>query len=351
MYKYHVIGNQKLTPTTLLLTLEQDPFENAFSFQPGQYAAISFKNHGRPTPVRCFSMASSPTDQKVLQFSIRTKGRFTNALMGTNIGDEVNVRGPFGGFVFDTEKDKDLVFIAGGIGVAPLISMIHYATNMKLSNDITLIYSCSNQDDIPFIEQLKSLVQDNPRLNVVFVISKGPIDKLAGLNVISGRIIPEIINQYTNNSYTNKKFFICGPPSFMNAMVQTLQTKGIADNKIITEAFSQGSHRQTSKINSWPFNIYALGAVGAVFASFTVMVSDLMATLPTLASPTPASTCTTAPTISTNKRERELGESDELDYNFPNTDSSTVVKCTPLTTAGTTTPKCTTTQSGVTTCI
>jgi len=66
MHKFYVSGNQPLTPTTLLLTLKKDPSTKPFSFQPGQYASLSFKKRGRPTPTRCFSIVNSPTDQSVL---------------------------------------------------------------------------------------------------------------------------------------------------------------------------------------------------------------------------------------------------------------------------------------------
>jgi ferredoxin-NADP reductase len=144
MYKYYVENSEKITPTTLLLTLKRYPSTRNFAFQPGQYAAISFKHNGRPTPARCFSIANSPTDDDVVQFSIRLKGRFTKALLDLKEGDRVNVRGPFGAFVLDADRDEDVVMIAGGIGIAPFMGMIQYASAVELSNKMKLIYSCRN---------------------------------------------------------------------------------------------------------------------------------------------------------------------------------------------------------------
>lgn len=372
MHKYFVENNQYLTPTTLLLTLKTDRSGSTpFSFQPGQYAAISFNHHGRPTPARCFSIVNSPTDLGTLQFSMRSKGHFTKALAGLKVGDRVKVRGPFGGFIFDTEQNLDTVMLAGGIGITPLMSMIRFATNTNLTNKITLLYSCQNQDDVPFIDQLKALESNNPHFKVMFIIGQGPTDKLAGHFVASGRITPEIIDQATSNSYQGKSFFICGPPPFMKGMYKNLQDKGATSSQIMTEAFSQGPNHQTGKVRSWPLNMYVLSGVGVAIGSFAVMVSDLLKTLPPSSILSPSSTITA--TSLKNSRQTDL---DQLVNNLPTLAStepatsaatSAMQQTNTTSTATTTTPtvaqpaavtptptptlKCTTTQSGTRICV
>lgn len=370
MHKYYVTSNQLLTPTTLLLTLTRKPGTKPFFFQSGQYAAISFRRGGRPSPARCFSIVSSPTNQDTLQFSMRIKGHFTKALAGLQVGAKVKVRGPFGGFVFDTRHDLNTVMLGGGIGITPLMSMIRYATSSGLTNNITLIYSCQNQDDVPFVDQLKVLASQNPHFKVVFMISQGPIDKFAGQYAFTGRITPEIINQTVGGSFLGKSFLICGPPPFMNGMSKILHDKDVPNNRIMTEAFSQGPNRQTGKVRSWPLNMYVLSGVGVALGSFVVMVSDLLKTLPP-SSILASSNITTASSL-TNSRQNDL---DQLVNNLP-----TVANAAPATSAATsalqqtgTTPtttttltatvptvitptpvptlKCTTTQSGTRICV
>lgn len=373
MYKFHVDSNQQLTPTTLLLTLKRQPSTKPFSFQPGQYTAISFKRNGRPTSARCFSIVNSPTDRDIIQCSIRTKGKFTSAVAGLEKGDEVKVRGSFGAFVFDPARDLDAVLIAGGIGIAPFMSMIQYATATNLSNSITLIYSCSDQNDVPFFKQLRQLEKQNPNLKIVYVISRGPIDKFSGQDVKTGRVTPEIIKQAVNGIYNKKSFFICGPSLFMNAMTRTMRDKDVPDNMIMTEAFSQKNNRQTGKLRSWPNNIYVLGAVGVALTSLVIMIKDLLETLP--ASNFSASSSLVDSTYPTNSRQTEL---DNLVNGLPsvantapatdaaiksgqqsNTGTSVTNPTTTTTSAAPTptpapkpAPVCTTSQStGMTTCI
>lgn len=380
MHKYRVSRNEHLTANTLLLTLTRNQNGSTpFSFQPGQYAAISFKRHKRPTAARCFSIVSSPTDQSTLQFSMRTAGRYTKALASLREGDEVKVRGPFGGFVFDDARDKDIVMLAGGIGITPFMSMVRYATATGRTNSILLLFSNRNQDDVPFAAELKLLQQRNPHFKVVFVIGEGPTDKFTGQAVAKGRITPELVDKVISGNYESNGFFICGPPPFMKGMTNVLHGKGVPGNRIMTEAFGQGSHRQTGKIRSWPFNIYVLSAVGVAVASLVVMIGDLIKTLPS--SSLLGSSNTTPLTSPVSTRQTDLDSLvralPELAGTSPSTDAVTKAlqqsatasapqaqASTPATStkqsspttvtpapAPKPTPKCTTTQSGVTTCI
>jgi ferredoxin-NADP reductase len=280
MHKYTVASNEALTPTTSLITLRLNEAERPFAFVPGQYAAINFFKKSRPSAARCFSIVSSPTEAGILQFSMRNGGRYTGALSEVEPGSPVSVRGPYGGFVFDQTRDRTAVFLAGGIGITPFISMIRYLTKLEATNNITLIYSCRTQDDIPFAEELKELCNSNPNFRVVFVIAQGETNTLEGQLVTTGRVSPELINKVVDGEFAQKAFYICGPPPFMKGMTGILRHQGVAESLVMTEAFGQGTTRQTGKIQSWPFNVYAMGAVSMALGSFVVMAADLVKTLP-----------------------------------------------------------------------
>ncbi len=306
MHKYSVVSNEALTPTTTIITLRLDVTERPFAFVPGQYAAISFYHKSRPSAARCFSIVSSPTEPGILQFSMRNGGRFTRALSRVPVGGTIEVRGPFGGFVFDQIRDRQAVFLAGGIGITPFMSMIRYLSQIQAPNEITLLYSCRNQDDIPFFEELKRLEQSNPHFHVSYVIGQGATDKLHGQTVKTGFISPEVIDGVVHGAYAERSFYICGPPPFMKGMTNILRAKGTAEDRILTEAFGQGSNRQTGKLRSWPFNIYVMGAVGVALGSLIVMAVDLLKTLP----PTTLlglSNAEAAP-ASTNSRQADLDQ-------------------------------------------
>lgn len=281
VHEYTVVSNKKITPTIQLLTLELADGANPLLYQPGQYAAIGMRDKLRPTVMRCFSITTPPTNQRYLQFSMRVQGKFTSATGRLKPGDEVGVRGPFGGFVFDQHHHEDIVLFAGGIGIAPFISMIRYATECSLANKIHLIYSIRNQNDVAFWQELEELKQKNPNLTVTYVVAEGSIEKMKNSPVIIGRVDTSNVSQLKLD-YRKQTFFICGPPAYMKAMNGLLLQHGVSSRRILTEAFSQGSHKQTGKLRSWPFNMYALTGLALVVGGFYVVASDLFQTLPKL---------------------------------------------------------------------
>ncbi len=305
MRVYLVQDNQKITASTLLLTLKRDDQERPLAFQPGQYATISYEKRGKLSVARCFSIVSSPTDQNILQFSMRVRGRFTTALSKLQKGDIVDVSGPFGGFVLDVTNDKKAIFMAGGIGITPFMSMLRYLSALKDDNDVTLLYSCATQDDVPFGDELLSIQAAHPNLKVIFVVGKGPTDKLPSNQVANGYITAELLDRVTGNNYKDLRFFICGPPVYMKPMINLLAKQGAPKANILTEAFTQSSPKQTSTLRSWPANVYALGAISFALGSLVVMVSDLLRALPPTTSLRPTAA---APYIITNARGQQLDQ-------------------------------------------
>jgi len=305
MHTYLVRENQRITPSTLLLTLQRDEQERPLAFQPGQYAAISFEHDGKKAAARCFSIVSSPTDQDILQFSMRIRGRYTTALTTLQKDDIVNVAGPFGGFVFDVPRDRQAILMAGGIGITPFISIMRYLERLNADNTVTLLYSCATQDDIPFGRELLEIQSQHPNLKTIFLIGNGPIDKLPASNAIASVISGNILDAFTGGTYIGKKFFVCGPPGFMNAVTGTLSKKGVAKGNIMTEVFTQSSPKQTSILRSWPYNVYALGAIGVILGSFVVMTSDLLKALPIT---TATKSTKASPFLLTNARQKQLDQ-------------------------------------------
>ena len=168
---------------------------------------------------------------------MRINGNFTKAAALLQPGDLVEISGPYGDFVLDISSDKGIVFLAGGIGIAPFMSMLSYASSIKSPTKITMFYSCRDQEDVPFLDELRDLERQNHNIKIVYVISDGPTNKLDGLSCVTGRLTPDVLDSSMKDHYTNRVFYICGPPSYMNAMTQALKLKGVDNTNIIFEAF------------------------------------------------------------------------------------------------------------------
>lgn len=278
MSKFLVVDNQLITPSITLLTLRQEPGAAPFKYRPGQYAAITFRRGGRPVPTRCFSITSSPSGHGTLQFGVRIKGNFTNAVAELRRGDDVRVSGPYGKFTLAATHHKPVVMLAGGIGITPIISMIRYATYASSKTDITLIYSCSNLAELAFARELSALEQENPHLRVIITVSQPPA---AGtprppLKFTTGRITANLLDRALA-SY-DATFMLCGPSGFMSSLASVLTAKGVPAHNIITESFTQAD--QLNPTSSW-FSFrsmpaaYALATAGFMLATGLIAAGDL----------------------------------------------------------------------------
>lgn len=321
MYKYEVEDISLISPSVLLLTLVPKNRKH-MKFYPGQYVALNFKRFGRPTPMRCFSIASSPTNSKSIQFAVKIQGDFTNALSEIKPGDPVDMMGPFGEFVIDSSIDKRVILLAGGIGVTPFISMIRYATDVQLKLPIVLMFSNQTQDDVPFYEELIEHEKKNPYFKVAFFITSGNTNKLNSGRIFSGRITEKALNQVTDNLYNSFTHFVCGPNNFMKAIQSILISKNVSPDHLITEAFGQGivtekSHKKKSKETRF---VYAM--TGFLLIAGTVFITgiDLVRAVPKInAIENPNSSNSTA----ANNTSGVDTSSNSLNTNNPTSSSST----------------------------
>ena len=280
MYSYSVKRVEQVSPTTLLLTLEPRSAADVMAYQPGQYAAMIAYPKGRPTPARCFSIVSAPGQGTELQFAVRTGGRFTRALSRLQTGDRLSLLGPFGSFVVDPVVDQDLVLVAGGIGITPIMSMLRTAVAQRDPRKISVLYGVRSQDDIPFHAELIELSQRNPNIEITYAVSRDAIDALATENYVGGRIDSEMLSRAARSSAAT--FFLCGPPSFIRTLSGELKKHGVPEDRIRQESFRQGqaAKNQGGLFRDLPFNIYALSGLGIVLGTATVMAFDILKILP-----------------------------------------------------------------------
>lgn len=264
---FYVVKERIVTPgKVILLTLAPQSGGPIFNFTPGQYATLAFRDaHGRLFLDHPFSIASAPTNTKEIQFGIKIFGNFTQNLSALEPGSPVTVNGPFGTFVFNEHKHQNLVLIAGGIGITPFISAVRYATDRKLSNKITLFYSVRTIADATFYNELVALAKENPNFTFVPTVTKEepPHD------VEKGFITPEMISRYVT-APQSATFMLCGPPKFMEAMQKGLRSLGVAQKRILSEAFSKSVSLPLRESYGKLFLVYGTIAAVVVFFFSTV---------------------------------------------------------------------------------
>jgi len=285
-YTYTVVSSQMSAANALVIVLRSDS-PHVLGYKPGQYAAISFIHRGRPTAARCFSIASSPTESGYLEFAVSLgKGLSQTAASSLVPGTKVIVEGPFGDLIFNEKRDTSALFLVEGIGIAPVVSMLRYATRQQLASDLLVLYACPSQDDVPLAAEVLQLEQANPRLKVVFVLGTGMTNRLPGQHILRGVINQPVLNQILSGTYTARTYFVSGSAGFVHDTTRLLLASGAPIESVMAETTRQGQETPRHIRHSIPLQVYTLTGLSLLLGTATTLGGEnpgtIAATVPSL---------------------------------------------------------------------
>lgn len=198
---------------------------SAFSHSPGQFVEVSLLGVGE-API---SISSPPTRPGVLEICVRKAGSVTSALFELQKGDLIALRGPFGrSFPMDLLRGKDLLLVAGGLGMAPLRSLLLSVLDDRRSyGDLVLMYGARNPDDLLFKYELLGLLN---RTDMKYLLS---VDKdeegiwRQYIGVVTGLFDKVQLNPETTFCA------LCGPPIMYRFVLRELLKRGVAPEQIL----------------------------------------------------------------------------------------------------------------------
>jgi len=210
---------------TFSLRFKDEKMQNRFTFRPGQFVLVSVFNCGE-API---SICSSPTFSKGLQLSIKKVGLLTGEIHRYTKGDEVCLRGPYGnGFPLERFSGNNLLFVGGGIGLAPLRSLIEYVLAKREEfGEITILYGARTPDDIVFKEDLIAWGKEKG-VKVLTTVDRGDSEWKGNVGPVTHLWEKAAI------SSSNTKAIICGPPVMISFVVFDLLKMGFAEDDIIS---------------------------------------------------------------------------------------------------------------------
>jgi len=240
----NVASVDRLTNDAAAVTF-QLPAGETLHYQAGQYITVS-KWLSDEQQTRCYSLCTSPklsVQNGQLKVGVRhtpkglVSGFINEALQA---GDELIVKGPFGDFVYPPERAKgqvaeidNLVLIAAGSGITPVLSILQTALDESNSSAIHLIYASRSRSSMMFLHQIEVLLASNPkRLKVTYVVEEN-----VALSIGSkGRLDSELLTSLLPAS-ANTEFYVCGPEGLKNMVVETLASKNIHSSRVHVEEF------------------------------------------------------------------------------------------------------------------
>lgn len=201
-----------------------DRSEENWEFHPGQYIRmmLPIENPDDRGTMRYFTISSSPLDKQYLRVITKViQSSFKKTLDSLHVGQEVAFFGPNGAFYLKEEEPAH-VFLGGGMGITPFISILEYAAAKKLQNDLTLLVSFSHPDEMIFYDHLSKISNEHPNIHVVYTTE---------------RISSELIKKHVAD-ITKPLYYITGPPLMVDAMVKMVGEMGISEDRILQEHFS-----------------------------------------------------------------------------------------------------------------
>ncbi len=197
-----------------------------FEHKPGQCAMLSIPGVGEAM----FSITSSPTNTEYMEFSIKKCGCLTDWLHAMDIGQQITIRGPYGKpFPVDTElKGKDLLFIAGGIGLAPLRSVINYVRDKRENyGSVQIVYGARSKDDLVDYNEILTEWMNDDGIEVNLTIDR----EQEGWDGHVG-FIPAFVKEL--NPDLKKTVLMCGPPVMIKFTLQELMGLGFEKTQVYT---------------------------------------------------------------------------------------------------------------------
>ena len=200
--------------------------KKCFDHMPGQCAMLSIPGVSEAM----FSITSSPTNTEYMEFSIKKCGCLTDWLHSIEVGQQVTIRGPYGnGFPVETDlKGKDLIFIAGGIGLAPLRSVINYVrSNRENYGKVTIVYGSRSMDDLVDFEEIKSEWVNEKDFNVYLTIDR-PHEGWDG----HVGFVPAYVKELNLNA--SNTVLLCGPPIMIKFTLAALIELGFNKTQVFT---------------------------------------------------------------------------------------------------------------------
>lgn len=231
-YRTKLKKKEEVAEGTMAFHLEKP---EGFEFKPGQNIDIELVDPAETDKdgnKRTFSIISSPSENELI-FATRIRdSAWKRVIKNLAEGVELEIDGPYGSMTLHSDISKPAVFLAGGIGITPFISMLRYATENNLKHKIFLFYSNRRPIDALFIDELLGHEDENQNFKLIATMTKAP--EWTGEK---GYITFEMISRYVPDA-KNTVFYLAGPPTMVDSMKKVLESAGISDDHIKREDFA-----------------------------------------------------------------------------------------------------------------
>jgi ferredoxin-NADP reductase len=234
-YQMTLVDRQRIARGTM--TFWFDTNGSDYDFRAGQHADFAFLHPSvgdESDNLRTFSLANSPHDKGLVMIAMRMRETgFKTALMSAALGTKFRVSRPRGSFTLHKDSARPAVFLAGGIGITPVRSILDWAAQERMPHKLYLFYSNREAVDAAFLEEFEALTMRNSCFTFIPTITRLTY---SAWRHETGRVDREMLSRYLTG-LNRPVFYIAGPSAMVTAMTNLLCSLDVSDDDIRTEEF------------------------------------------------------------------------------------------------------------------
>lgn len=229
-YMIESVIQERCSSWTLLLRPEGHA---GMEFKPGQFAWLTIGKSPFSIREHPFSFSSSAMHPEKLAFTIKELGDFTAKIGSVTPGTRAYIDGPYGSFTPDRHQFSGYVFIAGGVGITPMMSILRTFADRHELRPLLLFYGSKEWEEVTFREEL-GLLQSQLNLQVVHVLVEAP----DGWTGEQGYIDAALMGRHLPERRMECEYFVCGPQPMQEGIKSALKQLGIPSEQVQSEGFN-----------------------------------------------------------------------------------------------------------------
>jgi ferredoxin-NADP reductase len=224
-YTLEVTGTIKRTPMSTSVRMVKP---EGFTYQPGQWAQFTVDVNGSQES-KPLSLSSSPTELH-LEFTKKLTGSiFSRAIGDLKSGDQIHFKGPAGNLVYTGGLEK-VTFLAGGIGITPIRSILKYLADHRAAGGKNLLYANQNLEETAFLDEVNQWEVLDPDLRVVNILENPPEEWDGPTGFITRQIIEEFVPEREDQT-----FYVSGPPAMVDCVLDCFADLKVPGDRVIKE--------------------------------------------------------------------------------------------------------------------